>query len=748
MRDTKTHKPRFAARCADEDRIMTEDKRLRTWVYGSNWGKRISLMLVTTLLLPLLMMTLPAKPARAQVARLPQVAVLDFGVLPAVKASGILGRNATDAVVIEMTRTGRYDVSPRATVNQQLADLGLATPLNNVGIQKLGQALGSDFVASGDIVDVSFQENPRRARISLSVRLTDVVTGELANGAIETGFSAPSAPGFTPDDEALLSDAIQNASFNAVRTITSYSLPSATILQIRGDTEVILNRGAQDGVSTGLDMVVFRGTDRVGKIRVTTVRATNSTAAITDIGKGIRPEDKARAIFSLAGYKVTTAGDIERSPIKDIQSYKPRKKNNSKSILTVVLGLAAAIIIATLIFDKRSRTNGSGIGALTARAFSEPSDIAGGGSSARVQIDFEAAADTPVNNIIEYQIFRDGNIIGVTTQNTTRYIDSPELANQTITYNEIVFGGSVITGPNNTTTTGTATTGTTGTLTTTGTTTTGATGTNNTGGNTQGNTQGGSQDQPTALRVVTATVSGLQPGVPHTYSVRVLFRQVTATTPSGGGAGGQGGGIGGQGGGQGGGIGGQGGGQGGGIGGQGGGVGGQGGGQTAGQFLFKLTPLIRMSGTATPLARPVISGPSGDQNIARVPVNFSTVQGGNTYIVEFSTSPSFSDKRTPNLRNGTGQPFFQSGTGLAASATEFDLSKEAMFRNLPGGARIFFRVGVRNSNDAPGPLQASTKGVPSGGEYIYSTSVTENFFTKINPPPDAPQANPTPTAAQ
>ncbi|MBC8143767.1 MAG: hypothetical protein H7Y38_20240, partial [Armatimonadetes bacterium] len=333
-------------------------------------------MLVTTLLLPLLMMTLPAKPARAQVARLPQVAVLDFGVLPAVKASGILGRNATDAVVIEMTRTGRYDVSPRATVNQQLADLGLATPLNNIGIQKLGQALGSDFVASGDIVNVSFQENPRRARVSLSVRLTDVVTGELANGAIETGFSAPSAPGFTPDDEALLSDAIQNAAFNAVRTITSYTLPSATILQIRGDTEVILNRGAQDGVSTDLEMVVSRGTDRVGKIRVTTVRATNSTAVITDLGKGIRPEDKARAVFKLAGYEVSSAGDVVRSPIKDIESYTPRnKRNNTKSILTVVLGLAAAIIIATLIFDKRSRTNGSGIGALTARAYSEPSDI-------------------------------------------------------------------------------------------------------------------------------------------------------------------------------------------------------------------------------------------------------------------------------------------------------------------------------------------------------------------------------------
>ena len=258
-----------------------------------------------------------------------------------------------------------------------------------------------------------FRKTRAAPAITLSVRLTDVVSGELANGAIETGFSSPTAPGQTPDDEQLLSQAIQNASFNVVRTITSYTLPSATILQIRGDSEVILNRGAQDGVSSELEMVVFRGSERVGKIRVTTVRATNSTAVITDLGKGIRPEDKARAVFKLPGYVVNGAGDIERSPIKDIESYKPRKKNNTKSVLTVILGLAAAVIIATLIFDKKSRTNGSGIGGLTARAYSDPSDIAGGGGGARVQIDFSAAADTPVNNVIEYQIFRDGNIIGL-----------------------------------------------------------------------------------------------------------------------------------------------------------------------------------------------------------------------------------------------------------------------------------------------------------------------------------------------
>lgn len=692
---------------------------MRYWVYGSDWGKRISYLLVMSLLLPLLVMALPAKHAMAQVARQPQVAVLDFGVQSSIKASGILGRNATDAVVIEMTRTGRYDVTPRATVNQQLADLGLTTPLDNVGIQKLGQNLGADFIATGDIVDVKFTDNPRRARVTLSVRLTDVNSGELANGAIETGISPAPAPGFQADDEKLLSDAIQNASFNVVRTITSYQLPTATILQVRDASEVILNRGGQDGITQGLEMVVFRGNDRVGRIKVNTVRSTDSTANITDVGKGIRPEDKARAVFQLPGYVVDANGQIQQTPIKNIESYKPRKKSN-KSILNVILGLAAAVIIATLVFDKKPRTNSSGLSVLRARAYSDPSDITSGDSSGRVLITWEPAADIPQPNVIEYHIYRDGQIIGFTNQANTQYIDSPALAGQQLTYNQIQFGGGIIE-PGNTTTT--ATTGTTGT-----TTTTGTTGTNTTGGQTSGNTQGNTVDQPTQLRTVVATLSGLQVGVPHRYSVTVLFRQVraagqsnTGTTTAG--TGGQIAGGGGQ------------------ISGAsstGGTTAGNTGGtaNTTGNVFYQETPLRRESGTATPLGRPVVTGPAGDQNIARVSVRFNTVLQGNSYVVEFATSPTFSDKKVIPLRNGTAQPFYQNGTGLAASPVEFDLTREAQFSSLPGRSRIFYRVGVRNLSDEPGPLPARERGVPNGDEYIYSAG--EQFFTKLDAPPPAP----------
>jgi hypothetical protein len=76
------------------------------------------------------------------------VAVLDFA-FPRDPSGGVLARQATDAVVLEMTRTGRFDVMPRAQVLRRIEELGLPVPLDVIAIRKLGQALGADYVATG-----------------------------------------------------------------------------------------------------------------------------------------------------------------------------------------------------------------------------------------------------------------------------------------------------------------------------------------------------------------------------------------------------------------------------------------------------------------------------------------------------------------------------------------------------------------------------------------------------------------------
>lgn len=465
-------------------------------------GRRISWALVACLLLPLLLMAATPRPARAQLSRIPQVAVVEFGNRVAA-GGGILGRQATDAVVVEMTRTGRFDVTPRTQLNQQVQELGLNQNLasDNIAIRKLGTALGVDFVATGDIERIVFLDKPRRAEVTLSVRLTDVVSGELTNGAIKTGISPLPPAGLQPDDDTLISQAITNAAYNAVDAINNYSLPEATILNTRGQDEVILNRGSRDGLTVGQEMIVIRNGGRVGKIRVNRVDATDSTATIVDGGKGIRPEDRARAVFTLPNYFVSDNGVIKSGPVGNVQSYNV-SKGKGKSPIGKILGYAAAVVLLAFVLKSGSSNQGSGVNGVKARAYAEESTLGSDPNAARVEVTWNVASDIPINNVQEYHIYRDDVIIANLRPEQRSYIDTP-IAQPNFDYN-------VVTPPSG--------------------------GTGNNGGT--GNT-GGSQ-----LQAITDVASpAMTVGVPHRYRVDVLFQQISISTSTGnnGGNGGNGG---------------------------------------------------------------------------------------------------------------------------------------------------------------------------------------------------------------
>ena len=252
--------------------------------------------LVVNLLLLLIAFT---SIAQAQIKRVPTVAMLELSVTPLTGSPAILGRSATDAVVLEMTRTGRFDSVPRAQMEKQIKDSDLGVPLSRNDIQRLGQAIGADYVAYGEVTDISFTEKPRRAHVTLSVQLTDSLTGELANGAIQTGLS--SAKTSATDDDTLIQQAISDAAFSIVRAINNYKPAEATVLLVRGGSEVSLNQGNRDGIRKGQEMAVMRGSRFVGRIRISAVGDTDSRAEVLDGGNGIRPEDRARAVFKMPG---------------------------------------------------------------------------------------------------------------------------------------------------------------------------------------------------------------------------------------------------------------------------------------------------------------------------------------------------------------------------------------------------------------------------------------------------------------
>ncbi|MES2458937.1 MAG: CsgG/HfaB family protein [Armatimonadota bacterium] len=272
--------------------------------FFASWIRLAALLLVSTLLPGL---------AGAQVNRVPQVAVIDLGVYADIlrnsNVSGrLLSRQATDAVVNEMIRTGRFDIVPREQVSQQAEALGLNRPYNEIALQRLGQALGVDYIATGAVAALERDKKTNALRTSVVMLLTDVNSGEYANGAVGLGIALPpksvsEAIKDLPVEQVMQDQAIGDAAFVLVRKLNNYRLPEATVLLTTANTEVRLNRGIRDGIQEGQDFVIFRQGERVGRVRITRVYDIESYATIIDIGRGIRPEDKARAIFPVSAMR-------------------------------------------------------------------------------------------------------------------------------------------------------------------------------------------------------------------------------------------------------------------------------------------------------------------------------------------------------------------------------------------------------------------------------------------------------------
>jgi TolB-like protein len=241
-----------------------------------------------------------ANPSHAQLTRTPLVAVLDFPA-PQSPIGSILARQATDAMVLEMQRTSSFEVLPRGQVRETLRELDITAPQGRSDFQRLGRALGVEYIAVGNLNELVIRDNPRRYQATLSVLLFDVSTGEYSNGAIATGigrFSQLQTPvenNLFLEEQTQWGNAISDAAFDIVATMSSFQLPQATVLHTIA-TEVLLNGGVRNGIRPGQELIVMRQGRRVGRVRVTTSSSQDAWATILDAGIGIQPQDRARAV--------------------------------------------------------------------------------------------------------------------------------------------------------------------------------------------------------------------------------------------------------------------------------------------------------------------------------------------------------------------------------------------------------------------------------------------------------------------
>lgn len=326
---------------------------------------------------PLLLFVLGSVPAQAQINGTPTWAVLDFQNRSGYGGAEV-GRTASDAFVVELGKSNKYEVLSRQETEKGVADVGLTQPLDAIGLQRLGRGLGVPAVATGEVAAISFSRSPRQATASVIIRVIDTNTGELVNGALAQGRSNPRAIS-TNDDDALVNEAINNAAFAAVRQITQFNLPKATVLISRDQNSVILNRGTRDGLFNGLNMVVTRNNSEVGRIQVSNAQADQSTASVSRRGLGIQPQDRATAIYQLPAY--TVQGGVLNARNDDMAS-DGATSTGKRSIFSGVTGIILAILAGALLFSliKRGSSSGSLGGAQVGKpvALEGRADVLGG----------------------------------------------------------------------------------------------------------------------------------------------------------------------------------------------------------------------------------------------------------------------------------------------------------------------------------------------------------------------------------
>ena len=322
-----------------------------------HWSARpLSVLLSVLMALPILsLLLLRTHSVQAQVpaARQPVWAILDFA-NPSGYGSSDVGRLASDSFVVQLAKLNRYTVLPRTQLLTGIQNENLTPPLNLASIERLGQSLGVDAIVAGEISAISFSQDRREAKVSIAIRVIDPKSGYLLNGALAEGKSNI-RPIPVDDEEQLVNEAFGNAAFNAVKSLSRFDLPVATVLISGNNTlsghnvTVTINKGTRDGIRPGLDMLVSRNGRYVGTIKVAEPTDNDANAEITDFGLGIEPGDRATAIFHMPDYTVNrTTGSFQTPTSADLSSDAPTTSSHYNQFKGVV-GIGLALISAALL---------------------------------------------------------------------------------------------------------------------------------------------------------------------------------------------------------------------------------------------------------------------------------------------------------------------------------------------------------------------------------------------------------------
>lgn len=607
-------------------------------------------------------------PAAAQIQTVDRYAVTDFAVkVP--NADVDLGAEARDKVRDALTQVfGRNrETVPTDQVSRAMRELGLMPPVTrSADLLRLGDSVDAQYVVTGEVANWRIQPvaGGRQAQVQTIIQIRNVSGGVAVNAAVATGKSAPRAD--DTSDATLLSDALNDAAFQLVSSMEANILPKATVLNTTND-RVLLNQGARSGVKSGMRMIILRGTEQVAEAVVTSTDPDSAWARITRQTKGVSPGDVVQTVVEVPVLRPGWSGSGEP------RTATSRSSSGNSGLVSLLLLL---VILGFLFLGGRGGSNAV-VGNVRAEAQST-----GVSTGVRVSWTLDAFARGNNEGPFRWQVWRQGvntNPVAVALAPASSVVDdtlgtfAPADGSQ---WDD--FGGV-------------------------------------SGGNSCTNSAPPGGDDPVSAGPVV--------GVPQRYSVEMVYRVDPNSLPfppntTGGGTGTTGGGTTGTTGGTTGTTGTTGGTTGttGTTGGTTGTTGTTGGGGTGGggtqQYCYFVSIRVPAIGQATPLAQPSLTGPSSPSNDTGTTVfTFNSARGVDLtvpleYVVQLSPDALFGSQSV------TLGEFVDTSTASGQVLATQPISTGTLF---PTSTRIFWRIGVRNLQDVPGPVADAT-----GKRYVWS----------------------------
>lgn len=310
-------------------------------------GKVVCHIVCLALLMPILTLISVSR-AEAQIQTLPSWAVVDF-VNRSGKGGDRIGVVAADAVANELSKTGRYDVTPREQVARAIQSLNLVTPVTEqTSLFRLATEVQATALVTGEVVNWQIRpvSNGKQADVIIRSVVRDVASGLPVNGSAQSASSSV-RPGDTPD-EVLLAEAFSLAATRLVNDVATRNLPRATILNTFEQTAFI-NQGTRSGFAPGQKLIVFRGPEQVATAQVTEADYDSSTIHITHSYKGMKPGDKVQVVFEVPQIQSTFGSDHTAKPVP------ARARRDNNGFLQMIGAIA---ILAFLVGSKGSGGQG------------------------------------------------------------------------------------------------------------------------------------------------------------------------------------------------------------------------------------------------------------------------------------------------------------------------------------------------------------------------------------------------------